>query len=123
MPIKPNLRFLYSGPEYDAKRRASLERAGAKFVDGTCVKPARCQKCDREDGTPYQNRFGKWIATQLGRAHLDQNPHNDADENIAMLCRACHMEHDLPAHVASAADTRKTKKDAARPLLQTEGIV
>ena len=122
MPIRADLRKLYyTGEAYRAKRRAAFEAAGAKFNDcGECIVAARCQKCDREAGGTYLNKRNKWVVVQLGRAHLDQDPANDAPENIRVLCRACHMDHDLQWHALHARETRMTRKDAARPLLASE---
>lgn len=111
MPIKPEHRHHYQAPEWDQLRARVFARA-----------KNRCEKCGREHGSPYQNKKGKWVAVQLGCAHIDQNPANNADSNLAAWCRACHMEADLPWHVLHAADTRKTRKDAARPLLHQEAV-
>jgi hypothetical protein len=34
----------------------------------------------------------------LATAHLDQNPGNNADNNLAALCQRCHLTHDRAAH-------------------------
>lgn len=51
---------------------------------------------------------------QLGRAHLNGVAGDDREENVAALCRWCHLRHDEKQH----RETRATRKDAARPLLQ-----
>jgi hypothetical protein len=107
MPIRPELLHLYNTLEYKRHRKAIVvERDGN-----------RCQHCGREQGQPYLNKKNDWVAVQLGMAHLDQNPHNNADSNLAALCRSCHLAHDRATHLNHARGTRQTKKDAARPLL------
>lgn len=46
-------------------------------------------------------------------AHLDHNPENMDDDNLAALCQWCHLHHDQQQH----ADSRATRKDSARPIL------
>lgn len=46
-------------------------------------------------------------------AHLNHKPGDDRDENLAAWCQWCHLDYDLGKH----ADTRKERKDRARPLL------
>jgi hypothetical protein len=46
-------------------------------------------------------------------AHLNHVSGEDGDENLAALCQWCHLNHDKGHH----AQTRATRKDAARPLL------
>lgn len=53
------------------------------------------------------------VLTQLGVAHLNHTPGDDRDENLKALCRWCHLNYDASHH----AETRATRKDAARPLL------
>lgn len=103
MPIRPEWRKLYSTPEWRAIReRIIIERA-----------KHRCEHCNQQTGQPYLNKRNKWCTV-----HLDQNPENNADTNLAALCRACHLAHDRAAHVRHAHETRATRKDAARPLIQ-----
>ncbi len=54
------------------------------------------------------------IRVVLTMAHLDHNPLNNADSNLAMLCQWCHLNYDRLHH----RDTRCERKDAARPLLR-----
>lgn len=136
MPIRPELRHLYRGPEYEAQRRRILERAGV-----------RCEQCGapnhrillRVAGWWFDRSCGVWhgpggqvlIATVrfwkgcrtrrvkivLTMAHLDHDPSNQGDDNVKMLCQWCHLNYDKLHH----AETRKKRKDAARPLLANSG--
>jgi hypothetical protein len=55
----------------------------------------------------------KWVAIQCGAAHLNNVAGDDRLENLAWLCRGCHLNRDKSFHHL----TRATRKDATRPLL------
>lgn len=55
----------------------------------------------------------KPIRIVLTIAHLDHDPSNNADDNLAALCQRCHLRHDIKQHVSNAAVTRRLKKEAA----------
>lgn len=55
---------------------------------------------------------------QLGVAHLNQNPEDNDDANLAALCRRCHIMHDRSQHTVNSAVTRKIRKDGNRPILR-----
>jgi hypothetical protein len=57
------------------------------------------------------------ITVQLGHAHLNQDAGDHRPENVRKLCRWCHLNHDARFHAVKAGETRKTNKDAARPVL------
>jgi hypothetical protein len=42
------------------------------------------------------------IYVVLTTAHLDRDPANNADENLAALCRRCHLVYDAPHHRQTA---------------------
>jgi 5-methylcytosine-specific restriction endonuclease McrA len=54
-------------------------------------------------------RAGYLVRVVLTVAHLDHDPSNMEDYNLAALCQWCHLHH---------AATRATRKDRARPILQ-----
>lgn len=56
------------------------------------------------------------IRVKLGTAHLDQNPANNADDNLAMLCQRCHLVYDAPAH----RQTARLRRDRATGQLRLE---
>lgn len=60
------------------------------------------------------------VHVRLDVAHLDGNPANRDDRNLASLCAWCHRNTDLAAVRESSAETRKHNKDWARPLLAHE---
>jgi 5-methylcytosine-specific restriction endonuclease McrA len=113
VPIPKHLRPLYKTPAYLAARAATLARAQWK-----------CEHCDRPAGAlawVYRRRRRPgtpagaltFSRIQLGVAHLDHTPGHDELDNLAALCRACHLRHDRGQH----RDTRATHKDERRPLL------
>ncbi len=54
--------------------------------------------------------FPDMIKIILTVAHLDHNPANNADENLAALCQKCHLTYDAKHHAANAKVTRSAKK-------------
>lgn len=54
-----------------------------------------------------------YCRVQLGVAHLDHDWRHNWDENLAALCRWCHLMHDRGQH----RQTRALHKDQARPLI------
>lgn len=38
----------------------------------------------------------KWIVIVCTVAHLDHNPENNSDDNLAFLCQKCHNNYDRP---------------------------
>jgi 5-methylcytosine-specific restriction endonuclease McrA len=46
------------------------------------------------------------IRVVLTVAHLDHNPENCADDNLAALCQRCHNAYDAPHRAATRADRR-----------------
>lgn len=64
--------------------------------------------------------FHRPVLIQLGVAHLDQNPGNNAPDNLRVLCRGCHLRHDAPFHGPKAA---KTKRDQKREAAKEAGQI
>ena len=103
MPIRREFRQFYRPPTWPAIRERILERDGR-----------RCRVCGMKEGRRYWNlKRRRWVTVQLGVAHLDNDPRNNADTNLKALCRACHLKADAAFHRAS----RSRRKDAGRPLL------
>jgi hypothetical protein len=105
MPIRKEFRKFY-GKKWREEIRPKVQARA-----GDC-----CEQCGAENG-----RLGKWrdgrfypAKIQCGAAHLDHNPENNADANLAWLCRYCHLKTDAGQH----RETRSARKDRARPLLQ-----
>ncbi len=136
MPVRPEFRHLYRGRAWREIRERILARA-----------ERRCERCKVPDRTDVVRAGGYWGPEVIGPwrspdgtcgaqidddayarirrvkivitiAHLDQDPHNNAEANLVALCQWCHLRHDRRQHVENASETRKTRKDAARPLLR-----
>lgn len=129
MPIRRELRKFYRGPAWQAARAACRERAGD-----------RCEQCGLSNGTwttrivrrrakvaagswPYRTAVqrttvSKRVKVQCGAAHVNGVAGDDRPENLKWLCRGCHLRHDRPQH----KESRATRKDAARPLLQEASL-
>ena len=128
MPIRPELRHLYRGPAWAATRARILERAHNK-----------CERCEKPNGETlkvtrggiwYDDALSTWrndagetsglnypvtgrsvyvIRCVLTIAHLDHDPTNNADANLAALCQHCHLKHDVHFHHANARRTHAAK--------------
>jgi hypothetical protein len=140
MPIPRELRHLYTGPEWQSIRARILKREQdrCKF----CLRPNGSPiRTKTGKGRMYWRRFGSltwhnemgWpltteeyeqamelgartITVRLGVAHLNHDPRDNSDENLAALCGWCHLMHDRGKH----KQTRSVHKDQRRPLLQME---
>jgi len=131
MPIRPELKPLYP-PDWKQISEARKEAANWQ-----------CERCKAAHWRPYTRRRPKGIyaapdrhnryqlieaeiedltdteASHLSRivlttAHLDHNPANCESANLAVLCQACHLQHDRPHH----ALVRGKRKDRDRPILR-----
>jgi 5-methylcytosine-specific restriction endonuclease McrA len=94
MPIAKEYKRYYGHRWRTIVRPKILQRAG-----GLCE---RCGRCPQ----------------RLEVAHLDQHPPNDAPENLAALCAGCHRRADYATWARKASETRRRRKDRARPLLR-----
>jgi hypothetical protein len=99
-----------------------------KARDGYC-----CKFCQLPEGQwGYYDSAGQWhkvegpdsdtailddykvIVVQLGVAHLDHLLVDHGDDNLAALCRRCHIRYDAPISAPKAAATRKYGPPSAR---------
>jgi hypothetical protein len=131
MPIKPELRKFYGREWRKVTRPQILARAGN-----------RCERCQvpnrkvvaRVGGfwklvgqKPWHNEHGEVLAgvpldaarfriveIVLTIAHVNHTPGDDREDNLEALCQWHHLRLDQAQH----KQTRATRKDAARPLLQ-----
>jgi hypothetical protein len=69
--------------------------------------------CERGIVVPSYDGPVRSVLVQLGICHLNNQPGDDRNENLACWCRNCHLLFDAPFHKV----TRQTRKDKARPLL------
>jgi hypothetical protein len=117
MPIKDPT--LYPDNWREISNRIRFERAGG-----------RCEWCDaphnmnigREREHPenwrlwskiwYRSNYRK-IRVILTVAHLDHDPGNNTDGNLAALCQRCHLRYDAAHHAQNAARTRRARMEIA----------
>ena len=89
MPIRAELKPLYPADWAEISRRIRFDRA-----DG------RCERCGRWHGQVVPGwRPDRVTRIVLTTAHLDHDPTNNAEANLAALCQRCHLAHDKPHHV------------------------
>ncbi len=139
MPIPKELRQYY-GEEFQRKREEILERAGHRCE--RCRKPNGFQLfvSDRLPGMWFDWETGRWrdgqgnvtgymlaeipdrrlIRVVLTIAHLDHDPRNNDDGNLAALCQRCHLFHDRKQHAATARRTRAARVCQLWLLLEIE---
>ena len=135
MPIRPELRHYYTGPEWEAARKTILERAGHCCEQCKVPNHALILRLDdypgwwvRDDnGAAYDSR-GEYqgsirnselpefrlVTIVLTVAHLNHDPSDNRDENLKALCQWCHLNYDKEHH----KESRSIRKDASRPLLE-----
>lgn len=111
MPIKPENKSKYP-KDWKAIRARILER------EGNCCK--LCFVKNHKTGFRWANgefsmrtdrpKKFKLIKIVLTIAHLDQDPTNNVDHNLAALCQRCHNIIDMPQRQKNAAKTRAAKK-------------
>lgn len=140
MPIRPEHRAFYASPEWAAIRTRILARAG--HVCEWCAKPNRELMLVTRGGywrlstsrvwrdsagamvmRPPHNLSVNVIRCVLTIAHLDHNPANNDDANLAALCQRCHLVHDTHQHHANARRTRAERSGQAWILPEMEARV
>jgi 5-methylcytosine-specific restriction endonuclease McrA len=117
MPIRKEFRRFFRSPEWQAIKARIRERAGG-----------RCERCKAIDGRwifTVWDGTGRWwppgqepedlgaklhyVEVVLTVSHLNHDPHDNRDENVAALCRGCHLRHDTRLHHNTARRTRARK--------------
>lgn len=66
----------------------------------------RCEFCGAKQGEPHPATGSRVVLTV---AHLDHNPQNCIEENLAALCQRCHLRYDAELHRRNAALTRRRR--------------
>ena len=69
-----------------------------------------CKWCGVASGALVTGARGQRVRVVLSVAHLDHDPANCADDNLAALCAPCHLRYDIKHHKRSAANTRKRRQ-------------
>jgi hypothetical protein len=116
MPIRPECRALYppNWREISARIRARAQN--------------RCEWCDVPNHKLIARDGERWrvvdcleaevaildgervVRIVLTVAHLDHDPRNCADTNLAALCQKCHLSYDAKIHAMTARITRDKKR-------------
>lgn len=92
----PMNRKLYPPDWEQISQRIRYERAGN-----------RCEWCGAENHQPHPITGSKVVLTV---AHLDHNPGNNAEDNLAALCQRCHNRYDAPKRWKNARRTKYRKQ-------------
>lgn len=85
MPIKPENRRRYPADWKRISQRIRFERARGQ-----------CEWCGAVHGKPNP-RTGSVVVLTV--AHLDHQPENNAEDNLAALCQKCHLDYDRQYHL------------------------
>lgn len=67
----------------------------------------RCEWCNAENGRAHPVTGSLVVLTV---AHLDHDPSNCDERNLAALCQRCHIRYDARQHAKSAQATRRRKQ-------------
>ncbi len=127
MPIRPENKARYPDNWKEISRRTRFGRAqgtcercgvahnafGYRESDGTFVELSLEELADgvaEADGL-------KVITIVLTTAHLNHDPSDCRDENLAAWCQRCHLNYDAQHHAENAAATRLGKRAEREPLL------
>lgn len=145
MPIRKEFRHFYQGKQWKQLRRKVLKRAGNHcesckkplhrwiftytwqtwiFFKGKRLKLYHMIWMQPGSGTwrdergrvvqPRLKGLPRKIRVKLTVAHVDNNPANMDERNLRCWCTWCHLHEDQQFH----RETRATRKDLSRPLLQ-----
>ncbi len=140
MPIRADLRHHYGRDWQELSLRIRGQRAGWKCE--RCNAPHNETIARLDCGRTYMLRDGRLFCARTGdylrdgsaaaycaaerfttivltTAHLDQNPANNAEDNLAALCQRCHLAHDQDQHRCSAVRTRRAQM-ATPDLFETD---
>lgn len=133
MPIRPENRRLYPRDWQRISERIRFSRAGGMCegtrADGTrCCAPHKVYVIRAADdptrwrlATLQEMERGDAVRIVLTTAHLDHDPTNNDDANLAALCQHCHLTHDRPHHLRSRRRNRD-RHSGQRSLFELTGF-
>jgi hypothetical protein len=117
--VRPRIlkRAQYSCEACWAPNNYRVERVGGWWLNpmlGLWIRASAAGSPDVNDARRFDpgERHSVWIVLTI--AHLNHVAGDDGDDNLKALCQWCHLNYDKQHH----AETRATRKDAARPLLR-----
>lgn len=70
-----------------------------------------CTKPDYDERQKCRTCGKRRPRVVLTIAHLDHNPKNNDDDNLAALCQRCHLAYDQVHHAKNARITRQKKRE------------
>lgn len=124
MPIRPEKKALYPDNWVEISRRIRFERAGGKCewckaphmgyvfrheLDGTYMLPngvVRDENTGEYHGllARHSDYDGRAVRIILTVAHLNHDPTDNRDENLAALCQQCHLRYDAKQKAKERAE-------------------
>lgn len=107
MPIKPQNRSLY--PTYWDQIRAFIRARAGNCCEGSPRYPD-CRAVN------YQPHPVTGSIVVLTIAHLNHDPTDNRESNLACLCQRCHLTHDARHHAQEARRTRDRRRGQMRLL-------
>lgn len=116
MPIRPEMRDRYPADWPAISLRIRNVRAGGRCeCTGWCgAVPHEAGRCEATNGNPHPLTGLKVVLTV---AHLNHQPEDCRDENLAATCQRCHLAYDGDEHRLQASHTRAIRAAAgAEPL-------
>lgn len=111
MPVRPEERGRYPANWREISNRIRFQRA-----KGRCECSGECGqdhggRCEARHGLPHPSN-GK--TTVMTTAHLNHQPEDCSDENLAAFCAPCHLRYDRDHHAETRKATRERKLEAER---------
>lgn len=94
MPIRSENRALYPKDWKLISLRIRQDRAAN-----------RCEWCSAENGMPHPVTGSRVVLTV---AHLDHDPSNCVETNLAALCQKCHNAYDAPMRCRGIVERRRS---------------
>lgn len=113
MPIRASQKQRYPKNWREISRRIR-ERAG-NCCEGA---PRLYPDCRAVNGQPHPVTGSIVVLTV---AHLNHEPENCSDDNLAALCQRCHLTYDAKHHARNAAETRRRRR-AVGDLFEMEAV-
>lgn len=116
MPINPRLKSLYPREWPEISKRIRFDRA--RGLCERCGAPHNWLRSRdgfflvaHSDFVPEGEIFSRIILTT---AHLDHDPTNNEESNLAALCQRCHLAHDLRHHLRSRRENLELRSGQGR---------
>lgn len=145
MPIRKEMKALYPPDWKEISDRIRFDRAGGSceecgaphgaLIVRSSIKPDEWLLMRPQDGALMWNDgedyqvvreddldeqwSGKLIKVVLTVAHLNHNPADNREQNLAALCQRCHLAHDAKDNAEKAARSRRARRGQME--LFTEG--